>query len=75
MFNGFDIDECYDLADDPEEMRSLVSSGEKRAAVDDMRARLYELMNEFEDPYGDINGRGDRYCAPRYLPRGERLRG
>jgi choline-sulfatase len=74
VFNGFDIDECYDLADDPEEMRNLVSRGEKRAEVDDMRARLYELMNEFEDPYGDLNGRGDRYCAPRYLSRGKRLR-
>ena len=73
VFNGFDIDECYDLAEDPEEMRNLVTSGEKRADVDDMRARLYQLMNEFEDPYGDLSGRGDRYCAPRYLPRGKRL--
>ena len=75
VFNGFDIYECYDLADDPEEMRNLAASGDKRAEVDDMRARLYELMNEFEDPYGDMHGRGDRYCAPRYLPRGKRLRG
>ena len=73
VFNGFDIDECYDLADDPEEMRNLVTSGEKRANVDDMRARLYELMNAVEDPYGDLHGHGDRYCAPRYLPRGKRL--
>lgn len=72
VFNGFDIDECYDLKDDPEELRNLVARGEKRADVDDMRARLYELMNEFEDPYGDMHGRGDRYCAPRYLPRGAR---
>jgi choline-sulfatase len=72
VFNGFDIDECYDLAEDPAEMRNLVSNGEKRGAVDDMRARLYELMNEFDDPFGDMSGRGDRYCAPRYLPRGKR---
>ena len=72
VFNGFDIDECYDLADDPDEMRNLVSAREKTADVDDMRARLYELMNRYEDPYGDINGRGDRYCAPRYLSRGKR---
>ncbi len=26
VFNGFDIDECYDLAEDPEEMRNLVST-------------------------------------------------
>lgn len=78
VFNGFDIDECYDLAGDPEEMRNLVSNGEKRAEVDDMRARLYELMNQFDDPYGDMRQpsapmRGDRYCAPRYLARGKRL--
>jgi arylsulfatase A-like enzyme len=73
VFNGFDIDECYDLHDDPEEMRNLVATGEKRPQVDDMRARLYELMNEFDDPYGDLKGSGDRYCAPRYLPRGKRL--
>jgi hypothetical protein len=80
VFNGFDIDECYDLAEDPEEMRNLVSSGERRPYVDDMRARLYQLMNQFDDPYGDLTGptapmRGDRYCAPRYLARGQRLRG
>ena len=78
VFNGFDIDECYDLAEDPEEMRNLAAFGEKTAQVDDMRARLYELMNEFDDPYGDLRRpsapmRGDRYCAPRYLPRGKRL--
>lgn len=78
VFNGFDIDECYDLAHDPEEMRNLVSTGENPEQVDDMRARLYELMNEFDDPYGDLRQasapmRGDRYCAPRYLPRGKRL--
>ena len=78
VFNGFDIDECYDLQDDPEEMRNLVASGEKRAHVDDMRARLYELMNQVDDPFGDLRRptapmRGDRYCAPRYLPRGKRI--
>lgn len=78
VFNSFDIDECYDLENDPEEMRNLIASGERRPEVDDMRARLYELMNEFDDPFGDLRQgsapmRGDRYCAPRYLPRGKRL--
>ncbi len=80
VFNGFDIDECYDLDEDREEMRNLVSLGEKRPYVDDMRARLYELMDQFDDPYGDLSHpsgpvRGDRYCASRYLPRGKRLAG
>ena len=77
VFNGFDIDECYDLQNDPEEMRNLVASQEARPQVDDMRSRLYELMDQFQDPYGDLtaaSGRqGDRYCALRYLPRGKRL--
>jgi choline-sulfatase len=79
VFNGFDIDECYDLEDDPQEMRNLAANGEKRSYVDDMRARMYELMDQFDDPFGDMTRpsapmRGDRYCAPRYLPRGKRLR-
>jgi len=78
VFNGFDVDECYDLAEDPEEMRNLATNGEKRPFVDDMRARLYEMMNQFDDPYGDLKQasapmKGDRYCALRYLPRGKRL--
>ena len=79
VFNGFDIDECYDLSDDPQEMQNLAASGDKRPMVDDMRARLYELMDQFDDPFGDMTRpsapmRGDRYCAPRYLARGQRLR-
>ena len=36
------------------------------------------LMDQYADPFGDIpqpdgSRRGDRYCAPRYLPRGKRL--
>ena len=76
VFNGFDIDECYEMAEDPEEMDNQVASGGKRAYVDDMRARLNELMNEFNDPYGDRPdgpASADRYCAARYLPRGRRL--
>ena len=76
IFNDFDIDECYDLEEDPEEMRNLVFYGEKKAHVDDMRARLYELMYQCHDPYGDRPDppfHGDRYCAPRYLSRGKRL--
>jgi hypothetical protein len=53
VFNGFGIDECYDLKNDPEEMRNIAESGAERLAVDDMRARLYELMNQYADPYGD----------------------
>jgi len=62
-------------------MRNLVADPTRREAVDDMRARLYELMGQFGDPFGpspnlpDVPQRSDRYCAPRYLPRGKRMRG
>jgi arylsulfatase A-like enzyme len=81
VFNGFDIDECYDLHDDPQEMRNLVADPAHREVVDDMRARLYELMGQLGDSYGpspnlpDVRQRSDRYCAPRYLPRGKRITG
>jgi arylsulfatase A-like enzyme len=79
VFNGFDTDELYDLERDPEEMHNAAFDPDYRRYADDMRARLYELMNRFEDPYGDVKARNssgqapDRYGAARYLPRGKRL--
>ncbi len=79
VFNGFDIDELYDLERDREEMHNAVNDPSYAKYADDMRARLYEMMDRFEDPYG-LPARwtlpGDppnRYGAPRYLPRGKRL--
>ncbi|MDQ6678839.1 MAG: sulfatase-like hydrolase/transferase [Acidobacteriota bacterium] len=80
VFNGFDIDELYDLEHDPEEMHNAIADPAYSKYTDDMRARLYEMMNQFEDPYGTptkwtLPGqKPDRYGAPRYLPRGRRLR-
>jgi len=79
VFNGFDQDELYDLRSDPEEMRNQAASPAYRLQADDMRARLYEMMAKFEDPYGDVKARNsignppDRYGAPRYLSRGKRM--
>ncbi len=79
VFNGFDIDEFYDLEHDPEEMHNAVADVSYAKYADDMRARLYEMMSQFEDPYGlpgtwTLPGeRPNRYGAPRYLPRGKRL--
>ena len=81
VFNGFDIDEMYDLRDDPEEMHNAAYDPAYAKYTDDMRARLYEMMAQFEDPYGlperwTLPGqRPNRYGAPRYLPRGKRLPG
>lgn len=47
--------------------------------ADNLRARLYELMRHFEDPYGDVQARNsngnppNHYGGPRYLPRGKRI--
>jgi arylsulfatase A-like enzyme len=76
VFNGFDSDEMYDLEKDPEEMNNIAYEAAYQAHADDMRARLYQLMAKFEDPYGDVNPRNsigqppNRYGAPRYLSRG-----
>jgi arylsulfatase A-like enzyme len=78
VFNGFDFDEMYDLERDPDEMHNVVNDNGYAKATADMRARMYELMARFHDPYGDSpekwtsNARSDRYCAARYLPRGKR---
>ena len=76
VFNGFDFDELYDLERDPEEMRNVVDTPEYSKQTEDMRQRLWAMMNKFEDPYGDVQARNsigqkpDRYGAARYLPRG-----
>jgi arylsulfatase A-like enzyme len=78
VFNGFDYDELYDLERDPDELHNVVEDAAYAKWTDDMRARLYELMAKYHDPYGDSPeryssvSRSDRYGAPRYLPRGAR---
>jgi arylsulfatase A-like enzyme len=74
VFNGFDFDELYDLERDPDEMHNAVNDASYARWADDMRARMYEMMARYHDPYGDApaQGKADRYCASRYLPRGKR---
>ncbi len=78
VFNGIEFDECYDLQNDPFEMRNVLNEPSYATVVDDMRARLWDLMNQFGDPYGDVGphlpnqGRPNRYTGSRYLPRGKR---
>ena len=77
VFNGFDFDEMYDLIDDPDEMHNRIDDPACATTRSKLRAKLYELMDRFEDTYGDnpfaaACGGGDRinrYSAPRYLPR------
>ncbi len=72
VFNGFDFDEMYDLHEDPDEMNNIAG---RAPQASEMRARMYEMMAEFHDPYA-VTGpavRGgnppDRYGAARYLSR------
>jgi arylsulfatase A-like enzyme len=79
VFNGFDQDEMYDLERDPAELENIVDRPDYAAFTGDLRARLYELMTQFDDPYGGVQAHPtqrpapDRYGAERYLPRGRRL--
>ncbi len=75
VFNGFDVDELYDLRHDPHEMHNRIDDPAYAEIRRRLRGRLYELMNRYEDPYGDAGPGGcnmskpNRYGAPRYLPR------
>lgn len=75
VFNGFDFDELYDLDHDPSELHNLIDDDAHAPARSALRAKLYELMARFGDPYGDVgpdgavSARPNRYGAPRYLPR------
>jgi hypothetical protein len=75
VFNGFDFDEMYDLERDPDEIHNVAGDAAYASSTGDMRARMYELMARFRDPYGDApqSGTADRYCAARYLERGKRI--
>ena len=61
----------YDLREDPDELRNAVSDARYAVATDDMRARLYELMARYHDPYGDSPERYSSTTRPdRYDARG-----
>jgi arylsulfatase A-like enzyme len=75
VFNGFDMDELYDLESDPHEMSNLIDYAPANHAASEMRGRLYDLMTQFGDPYAAAGKpvRGgeppNRYGAARYLSR------
>ena len=57
-----------------DELRNQVENADFRVHADEMRERLYTLMNRFGDPYGEASAppgstgeRPNRYGAPRYL--------
>ena len=76
VFNGFDIDEMYDLQNDPDEMRNIANEPSRSKEASEMREQLYGMIRQFNDPYADsgaaVHGgeRPNRYGAARYLLRG-----
>jgi hypothetical protein len=58
-------------------MVNLINDPDKSAEINDMRARLWEMMSEYEDSYSGVQNSADlvkvsqNYNAGRYLPRGK----
>ena len=64
VFNGFDIDELYDLDTDPSEMINRIDDPEYAEQLADLRRQLYACMDQFDDPFKGTW----LYGAGRYLP-------
>ena len=68
----------YDLQNDPDELHNLANEAAAANVASEMRARLYEMMRQSNDPYADsgppVHGGEppNRYGAARYLLRGKR---
>src|SRR5690606_16678926 len=50
VFNGFDIDELYDLANDPHEMVNQIDNPQYADIRVKLQVQLHETMQKFEDP-------------------------
>ncbi len=66
VFNGFDRDELYDLSADPHELNNLSGEPQKKALLESMAARMWEIMRET----GDETMLGAQYGMFRYAPVG-----
>lgn len=49
VFNGFDVDELYDLAADPYEMHNLALEPAYRPALEEMAGRMWEIARQTDD--------------------------
>ena len=50
VFNSPDVDELYDLRDDPAELQNLIEHPDFEAVRRDLRERLVDWMHETDDP-------------------------
>lgn len=53
VFNPTDLDEFYDLAEDPGELRNRIDDHAFEAEVRRLKARMMEWMKEIRDPLGN----------------------
>jgi len=49
VFNGFDVDELYDLAADPYELHNLALDLAHQSLLEGMAARMWEIVRETDD--------------------------
>ena len=68
VFNGFDQDEFYDLAKDPDEMHNRAQDPNVRPVMEEMAARMWEVMHRT----GDSNMTDAEYGMFRFMPVGPR---
>lgn len=64
VFNGFDIDELYDLERDPHELTNQIDNPTWAERRTELQCRLYEAMDHFGDPYASrADHHGGRYLS------------
>ncbi len=49
VFNGFDLDEFYDLSSDPDEMDNRASDPQMRPLIEEMSVRMWQVMHSTND--------------------------
>lgn len=60
VFNGYDIDELYDLASDPGELNNLIHDDAYRNQAEAMMKRVWQIMRETGDKAADLTYPGTR---------------
>jgi len=49
VLNGFDLDEFYDLSTDPDEMDNRANDPQMRSTIEEMAARMWQVMHATND--------------------------
>jgi len=70
VFNGFDNDELYDLANDPHELQNLAGDPIQRPILEKLATRMWEIMHET----GDKTMVEAQYGMFRFAPVGPKAR-